>query len=105
MPNEHFWRDASGRLTFEASQVDAKDYPSFCRSVANAFALTTDGSLTIGPDQMFWDFRRGDQAISLDWDIWMGFMVVAETKESEQLIKDIAVWISSRQLAVTGEQV
>jgi hypothetical protein len=95
MPGERFWRDVSGRLTFDTAGMEAVDYPATCRAVADEFSLTPEGSLAIGPEQMFWDFRRTEQAVGLDWDIWMGFMVVAKTEESEPLVRDIAAWLGS----------
>src|SRR5690242_20377577 len=97
MQGERFWRDASRRLTFDTSGVEALDYPAACRAVADEFALSPEGSLVIGPEQLFWDFRRARQVVSLDWDIWMGFMVVARTEESEPLLRDIAAWLGSSQ--------
>jgi hypothetical protein len=95
MQGERFWRDASGRLTFDTFGVEAVDYPAACRAVADEFALAPEGSLVIGPEQIFWDFRRAEQVVALDWDIWMGFMVVAKTEESEPLVRDIAAWMGS----------
>ena len=51
--------------------------------------------MVIGPEQMFWDFRRDDQVVGLDWDIWMEFIVVAKSAASEPLLRDIAAWLSS----------
>jgi hypothetical protein len=90
-----FWRDGSGRLTFDLPGVQATDYPAVCRGIADALGLTPAGEFVIGPDQMFWDFRRGDQVVGLDWDVWMDFMIVAQSVESESLVQEIAAWLSS----------
>jgi hypothetical protein len=89
-----FWRDNSGRLTFDQPGVAAVDYPALCRGIANALGLAQDGDIIIGPDQMFGDFRRGDQVVGLDWDVWMEFMAVAKSEASEPLLRDIAAWLS-----------
>src|SRR5262245_44092850 len=102
MADERFWRDASGRLTYDTSWVSAAAFPAVCHAVADAFALAPDGPLLIGPDQMFWDFRRADQVVGLDWDIWMGFMVVAKTDGCEPLVQDIASWLVSSQWGRAG---
>ncbi len=94
-----FWRDASGRLTFDTSSVQAEDYPAVCRSVADAFGLTSAAPLVVGPEQMFWEFQLGEQAVGLDWDIWMGFMIVARAGGAEPLVRGIAAWLSSSQWA------
>lgn len=91
----HFWRDASGRLTFDLPGIEAADYPAVSRALIDAFALSPRGSLIVGPDQMFADFCRGEQLVSLEWDIWMGFMVVAKTEASERLVREIAAWFAT----------
>jgi hypothetical protein len=62
-------------------------------------ALPLAGDIVIGPEQMFWDFRRGNQIVGVDWDIWMHFMVVAKTEESEPLVREIAAWLSMSRWA------
>ncbi len=49
--------------------------------------------MVVGPDQMFWDFGRGGQVVGLDWDVWMEFMAVAKSPESEPLVEEIAMWL------------
>jgi hypothetical protein len=90
-----FWRDNRGRLTFDLPGVAATDYPAVCRGIADALGLAPDGDISLGPDHMFWDLRRGDQRVGLDWDIWMEFMAVAKSEASEPLLRDIAAWLSS----------
>jgi hypothetical protein len=93
-----FWRDSSGRLTFDLPGVAAADYPAVCRGVADALRLVPDGDIIVGQDQMFWGFRRGDQAVGLDWDVWMEFMAVAKSEAAEPLLRKIAEWlVSSRR--------
>jgi hypothetical protein len=46
---------------------------------------------------MFWEFRRDDWVVSLDWDVWIGFMVTAGSAEAEPLVRVIAAWLDSRQ--------
>lgn len=88
-----FWRDATGRLTFDFPGVEAADYPTACRAITEAFGLVPIVGPVVGPDQMFWDFGREGQVVGLDWDIWMGFMTVAKSEASEPLIQDIASWL------------
>lgn len=87
------WRDSSNRLTFDLPQIEANSYPAVCRAISNAFELKPVGEIIFGPEQIFWEFHRGGQLISLDWDIWMGFMGVSQSKEAEPLIEDIAAWL------------
>jgi hypothetical protein len=99
-----FWRDTSGRLTFDLPGVAAADYPAVCRGLADALELAPAGDLVIGLDQMFWDFRRGDQVVGLDWDIWMDFMAVAKSTASEPLLTDIAAWLTASQWSDASKQ-
>jgi len=82
-----FWRDASGRLTFDLPGVASTDYPVVIRGLADALGLASAGKVIIGQEQMFWDFRRGGQVVGLDWDIWTEFMVVAKSEPSEPLVR------------------
>jgi hypothetical protein len=95
-----FWRDSSGRLTFDLPGVAATDYPFVCRIIADALGLAADGDIVIGSDQMFWDFRRGDQVVGLDWDIWMEFMAVAKSEASEPLLRDVAARLGSSRWSI-----
>ena len=97
-----FWRDHSGRLTFDRPGVTATDYPAVCRGIADALRLVSAGEIVIGPDQMFWDFRRGDQVVGLDWDIWLEFMAVAHSSAAEPLVHEIAAWLGSHLDAEPG---
>lgn len=100
-----FWRDSCGRLTFDFSGLAAADYPALCRSIADALGLVPASDLVIGPDQMFWDFRRANQLVGLDWDVWMEFMAVAKSEASEPLLKEIAAWIGSIDKNASGTDV
>ena len=90
-----YWRDYSGRLTFDLPGVAAADYPAVCYEVADALGLAPDGEIVIGLDEMFRDFRRRDQVVGLEWDIWFDFMVTSKSEGSESLVQDIAEWLSS----------
>ena len=99
MSGIQFWRDASQRLSVDLSHISAADYPAICKAVVSEFSLTQESELVVGPDQMFWDYRRVEKVIGLDWDIWMGFMVVAKTTASEPLVEEIAKWLSDSSWA------
>ncbi len=103
MPNKELWRDASQRLTFDLPDIVAADYAAICNALVTAFSLVQETPLVVGFDSMFWDYRRGEQVISLDWDIWMGFMVVAKTIASEPLVEEIAKWLSESSWARSPE--
>jgi hypothetical protein len=104
MLDTRFWRDANERLTFIVPDVSAVGYPSMCRAIVDVFALTQDGELVIGPDQMFWNWRRGEHVIGLDWDIWMGFMLVAKSTASESLVHEVAIWLCENSSALAKDR-
>ena len=87
------WRDSSQRLTFDQAGVTSEDYPRLCSLIADAFCLAPSGNVVIGLDQMSWDFQLDDLVISLDWDVWMEFMIVSQSAASERLVTEIAAWI------------
>ncbi len=100
MPDNQFWRRASGRLTFEMSRVSADSYRAVRDAAVSAFRLVPDTDpVSNGLDTVFQDFRRGDQVVGLEWDNWTCFTVVAKTPGSEQMIRDIAAWLLQSQWA------
>lgn len=99
----HFSTDFSGRLAFDLDSVPATDFPAVFQAVVTEFRLTQTCELVVGPDQMFWDVRSGDQVVELAWDIWMGFTVTAKSPEAEPLVRAIATWLCSN-CASTGDK-
>lgn len=103
MPDVRFWRDASRRLTFDVAGVPAAEYPTVCSAIASALALVPDDTPVFGPEQMFWDFARSGEVVSLDWDLWMGFMVVGKSAGSEALVQEIAAWLRASPWVEAGD--
>jgi hypothetical protein len=98
VPDNQFWRDASGRLTFEMFRASADSYRAMCSSLVNAFQLVPDTPLVSnGWDIVFQDYRCGEQIVGLEWDNWSGFTVVAKTSETEPLVQEIAAWLLQSQ--------
>lgn len=93
MPRERFWRNSSGCLTVDQAGIDSAHYHAVCRALADAFSLAPDGELVVGLDEMFRDFRRGDQVVGIEWDVWMEFTVVAKTPSAESLVREIGSWL------------
>lgn len=91
-----FWRDHSGRLTFDWPGVAAADYPVVCQGIADSLGLTPAGEIIVGPDQLFREFARGGQVVGMYWDIWFEFMAVALSPASNPLVHEIAAWLGSR---------
>jgi hypothetical protein len=94
VPDNQFWRDASGRLTFEMFRVSIADYPAVCAALVSAFGLVpTTALVTNGCDILFQDYRRGEEVVGLAWDNWTGYTVVAKVAASESLVREIAAWL------------
>jgi hypothetical protein len=78
MPDNQFWRDASGRLTFEMFRAPADSYRAIRDAIVATFHLSPHGALaTNGWEIVFRDYQRGEQVVGLEWDNWTGFTVVA----------------------------
>jgi hypothetical protein len=91
MSANSFHIDASGRLTFEMFDVPGASYPEICRELCDALKLTPAGTLvTDFGSTIFQDYRQDSKVVGLEWDNWSGFIVVAKTPDSEQLVREIA---------------
>jgi hypothetical protein len=104
----HFWRDASGRLTFAIACVSITEYPAISAALVNEFGLVpTTALVTNGCDIIFQEYRRGEEIVELAWDNWTDFTVVAKTPKSESLVREMAAWLLQSQRAIsshTGER-
>jgi hypothetical protein len=104
MSNNQFWRDASGRLTFEMFRIPLDRYPAVCAAVVDTFQLARHTPVvTNGCDIIFQDYRHGEQVVGLAWDNWTGFTVVARTPASESLVQDIAAWLRQSPWAAVSD--
>jgi hypothetical protein len=94
MPDRRFWHDASGRLIFGMSRTPADRYQAICHAIAATFHLSPHNALVSnGWDIVFQDYKCDEQIVSLEWDNWTGFIVVAKTPGSEVLVQNIAAWL------------
>jgi hypothetical protein len=103
MANNSFYRDASGRLTFEMFNLPADSYRVVCNELVASFHLEPLGTpvsdfLSI----VLQDYCCGWQVVGLEWDNWSGFIVVAKTPESEPLVQAIGEWLLSTKWASTS---
>lgn len=98
MPRDvKLWRDSSDRLTCSCDGIGAVGYSETCRAISSEFGLKPEGELIDGFDVTFQDYVRERDLVGLEWDIWMGFMAVAKTVDTEPLILAIAEWLSQNQ--------
>jgi hypothetical protein len=104
MPDNKFNRDASGRLTYEMFRVPSSEYAAVCIFVVAAFSLEAHSTMVVGPDQMFWDFRRGEQVVELGWDNWSGVVVTAKNPNAEPLIREIGEFLEASSWTEIGQE-
>lgn len=88
-----FSRDASDRLCFEMSSISDDEYLELAAKVVDQFGLKSDSGLIVGPDQLVANYSRGPLSIGLDWDVWSGFIVTAQSPDSEPLVQAIAAFL------------
>lgn len=92
----HFYRDASGRLTYGREDLPAERYEEICAAVAARFALSPSTERVAFLSTAFQSFASSDgkSTVGLEWDNWFGFTVVANTPESENLVSEIAEFVA-----------
>ena len=91
--NEH--SDASGRLTIDFEKIESGMYSKVTKAVASEFGLEPSGAKTKGLDEIFQDYKLGNEIVVLEWDNWSGYIVNAKTESAEKLVRNIAGYISA----------
>jgi len=86
-------RNASDQLTFEFSVIESVKYDEITKSVIVHFGIEGVGRKITGLDEIFQDFKRSNEVVSLEWDIWSGYIVCAKTEQAESLAKEIASFV------------
>jgi hypothetical protein len=89
-------RDKSERLTFDFDRVESDSYSKVTSEVASHFDLEVITKKVNGLNEVFQDFKRGNEVVGLEWDIWSGYIVNAKTKSAESLVREIAGYISAK---------
>lgn len=96
---KRFWRDASNRLTYDAHISEADRYPELLRVIADRFGLKNCGDLVTGvagaTELILQEYELDGVPISIEWDNWTGFTVVAETPAAEELVRQIGMFLDS----------
>ena len=92
--NEH--RDSSDRLTFDFRNIEAAQYSKITSEVVTHFDLEASGKKTCSLDEVFQDFKRGNEVVGLEWDNWSGYIVNAKSKSAEPTVREIAGYICAK---------
>lgn len=88
-------RDSSDRLTIDFQRIEINMYQKITTELTSKFNLEASGAQTVGVDEIFQSFKKGDDLIGLEWDNWSGYIVTAKTKSAEQLVREIAGYINA----------
>ena len=83
-------RDNKDRLTINFSKIPSLLYWWYKRRIIKKFDLKAVTSIVEDLDVKFQTFQsENGYKISLEWDTWSGFSIVALNKESEKLVMNI----------------
>jgi hypothetical protein len=66
-----------------------------CRLISRQFHLQPMGAVAVLLDEAFQEYRSKSGAVSLEWDNWTEFTVVAKDAESEPLVQEIGAFLGS----------
>ena len=87
-------RDKNGRLVIDFHHIEVGMYSKVTHDIVGKFGLEVAGEKTVGLDEVFQDFSRGDMVLSLEWDNWSGYIINAKSASAEQLVREIAGYIN-----------
>src|SRR4051812_6720559 len=94
LQSKNCYQNASDQLTFALPNSLDCAYGRLCKQLAEKFGLRPHGRLIEGLDEIFQDYDRDGNIVGLEWDIWMGFTVVAAHPEAEPLVREIGEYLS-----------
>ena len=97
-------RDASNRVTFDFDNVDMEMYAEITQSVVETFNLKPKNKLLEGVEEIIQDFKKDKAVLGLEWDVWSGYTVVAKNKKAEELVRNVAEFISLTHITKTRSQ-
>ena len=89
------YRDNSDRLTIDFNSIEAGMYKKITSEVVSQFNLEVAGAKTSGLDEVFQNYKRGNEIVGLEWDNWSGYIVNAKTKTAEPLVREISGYINA----------
>jgi len=69
-------------------------YRSRKRQLVQQFGLTPLGIELSGQDAVSQGFFKGFKQVSIEWDVWSGFIVVAKNKRAEPLVLQISSYLN-----------
>jgi len=91
--NEH--KDNSNRLSFDFDKIEGASYRKITDAVVSKYCLEVASKKIAGFDEVFQDFKKGNEVVGLEWDNWSGYTVVAKSTSAESLAREIAGYINA----------
>jgi len=87
------YRDFTNRLSQDFVSINSNEYTILTQKIIIFFGLTSHTNLVNGFDEIFQEFIVDNKIISLEWDNWSGYSVVAINSLAEDLLVDIIAFI------------
>ncbi|OUS08054.1 hypothetical protein A9Q81_00670 [Gammaproteobacteria bacterium 42_54_T18] len=89
-------RDASDRYTVEIYDLPVWKYSWLKWRLSRIFRLKSRERTIISLDERFQQLGSDEGEVSIEWDIWSGFIVVSIDKYSENLVIKIRDYLKSK---------
>ena len=89
-------RDASDRLSIHFDQIAVRLYDKITQAIVERYELKPVSEVTRGLDEKFQDFAKDNKVVGLEWDIWSGYIVTAKVPMADDLVREIASFVSER---------
>ena len=86
-------RDCSNRHVLEILGIDRDEYNELLLKIITHFNLEPKENKITGYDEEFQDYILDKYVISLEYDIWVGFTIVAKNESSLILLNRIYIWL------------
>ncbi|MFM9278879.1 hypothetical protein [Paenibacillus jiagnxiensis] len=83
-----------GYNSYEIVDADTSFIYKLATIVTEKFHFTHINSIT-GPEQVFMDFEKGGNMITLGWDIWSGCFVMAHDNAGDKYIEELGKYLDT----------
>lgn len=90
------YKDASNRLSVAVEGMPSLVYRFVAWKIKKKFNLTKQGSLNQTLDEKFQKYEKDGALLSIDWDIWSGFVVTALNEKSKDLVTEIGKYLQQK---------
>lgn len=88
-----FSTTASGRLSCEIYYAVPNIMFEIEKILIAKFGCTKMETPLQGPDQVITSCKKGDMKLEIGWDNWSGFYIFADSKDGDQLIRELGEYL------------